>query len=294
MTPPRPLIEQCLDLAWSQWASLGVSASVALSPVHGVDLDAAITFAPALADIDPRLHDEVLDWCIQFAGDFASVSCIKHCLKRFDPDHRERFDRFAATVNAHGRTKWPTSLAPQPFTPSGKSRCRLDRPASVQLRGRKIFGINARADILVGLALYPPDPQPRWTHVNLLLDLGYTKRSLSEALNDLNAGGMLGTLRFGNTIRYALRKHEALRQILDPLPATLGQPWAELLALTASLLSVQRRMREKSITTQAVEARKVLDRRRSALERSFITLPDLSIGDPWPQISAWMEPLLRP
>lgn len=164
----------------------------------------------------------------------------------------------------------------------------------MQLRGRKIFGINARADILVGLALYPPDPKPRWTHVNLLLDLGYTKRSLSEALNDLNAGGMLGTLRFGNTIRYALRKHEALRQILDPLPTTLGQPWAQLLALAASLLSVQRRTRDKSVTTQAVEVHKVLAIRRSALERSITVVPELPAGDPWPQIDAWMEPLLRP
>jgi hypothetical protein len=294
LTTPRSLIDQCLDLAWSQWAALGISASVAIVPLHSVDLDAAIAFAPVLADLDPRLYDEVLDWCIQFARDFASVSCIKHCLKLFDPDHRERFDRFAATVNACGGTKWPTSLPPQPFTPSGKSQCRLDRPAAVQLRARKIFGINARADILVGLALYPPDPKPRWTHVNLLLDLGYTKRSLSEALNDLNAGGMLGTLKFGNTIRYALRNHEPLRQLLDPLPNTLGGGWGQLLALAASLLSAQRRTHEKSITTQAVEVHKVLEPRRSVLERGLITLPDLSVGDPWPQISAWMEPLLRP
>jgi hypothetical protein len=271
-----------------------VSASATLTPRHGVDLDAAIAFAPALADLDPRLHDETLDWCIQFARDFVSVSCIKHCLKFFDSEHRGRFDRFAAIVNTHGGTKWPTAVPPPPFTPSGKSRCKLDRAAAIQLRGRKIFGINARADILVGLALYPLDPNPRWTHVNHLLDLGYTKRSLSDALNDLHAGGMLGTLKFGNTIRYALRKHEALRQILDPMPDTLGQPWAQRLALAASLLSVQRRTRDKSITTQAVEVRKVLEARRFALERSFTVLPDLSAGDPWPQIDAWMEPLLRP
>ncbi|MEO7734685.1 MAG: hypothetical protein ABIY55_27255 [Kofleriaceae bacterium] len=259
-----------------------------------MDLDAAIAFAPALADLDPRLHDEVLDWCIQFAGDFASVSCIKHCLKLFDLDHQERFERFAAIVNAHGGTKWPTSLPPQPFTPRGKSRCRLDKPASVQLRARKIFGINARADILVGLALYPTDPKPRWTHVNLLLDLGYTKRSLSEALNDLSAGGMLGTLKFGNTIRYALRNHGPLRQLLDPLPDTLGAGWSYLLPLAASLLSAQRRTHGKSVTTQAVEARKALESRRVTLERSLIPLPDLSVGDPWPQIAVWMGPLLRP
>lgn len=288
------LIEQCRQQAWSQWTALGVSASAVLVPAHSVDLDAAIAFAPALADLDPRLHHEVLDWCIQFARDFSSVSCIKHCLKLFDADHQDRFAEFAAIVNARGGTKWPTTRSPRSFVPSQKSRCRLDRAAAIQLRGRKIFGINARADILVGLSQYPVQAAPRWTHVNLLLDLGYTKRALSDALNDLRAGGMLGALKVGNTIRYALSKPEPLRQILAPVPETLGKPWSKILALTASLLSVQSRTREKSVTTNAVEVRKVLERRRSSLDASAIVTPDISPGDPWPQIEAWIEPLLRP
>ena len=290
----KSVADLCLDLAWSQWASLGVSASGALVPEHAVDLEAAIVFAAALGDIDPRLHDEVLDWCIQYGRLFTSVSVMKHCLGLFDEDHRDRFEGFAAVVNKYGRTKWPTNSPPTRFVPSGKSRLRLDRPAAVQLRARKIFGISARADILVGLVLMPVTPEQRWTHVNLLLELGYTKRNLSEALNDLLLGGTLGSMRFGNTIRYALRSREPLRQLLHPVPTTEGQPWMQRLAVAASLLMVQRRTQNKSMTTQAVELQKLFENRRSLLERSLIQPPVLSPTDPWPAVITWLASELRP
>ena len=274
--------------------ALGVSGSWVLVPEHAVDLEAAIAFAPALADIDPRLHDEVLDWCIQFGHHFVSVTCLKHCLRSFEATHVERFNRFAAIVNAHSGAKWPASIALSRFEPSGKSKLKLDRPASVHLRARKIFGINARADIVVGLTLLGPTPDPRWTHINLLLDLGYSKRALNDAFNDLALGGLLGTLRFGNTIRYALKNEDALRSLLAPIPARPGQPWAQRLAVAASLLDVERRTREKSATTHAVEVRKVIERHRKDLERSGTFVPDIRTGDPWPEINAWIATLLRP
>lgn len=294
----KTLEDQCVDLAWSQWAALGVSASGVLTAKHAVDLEAAICFAPLLADLDPRLHSEVLDWCIQFANDFVSVASLRQALKAFDDEHRQRFDVFARLVNTHGGSKWPVEkrerTESKPFRPSGKSRCRLDRAVSVQLRARKIFGINARADILVGLALLPDSPQPRWTHVNLLLDLGYTKRTLSAALNDLHAGGMLGTLALGNTVRYALRRREALRQCLDPLPATPGQAWSQRLAIAGSLISLKKQLDGKSEATQGVELRKLFERKHRLLERGQMPPPDLRLESPWTQVDAWIEPFLRP
>ena len=290
----KPLVEQCVELAWSQWAALGVSGSGVLVPKHEVDLEAAIAFAPCLEDLDPRLHAEVLDWCIHFARDFTSVSVLKQVLGMFTPEHRASFERFAAIVNAQGGTKWPTSEQPDAFTPSNKSTCRLGSPASVGLRARKLFGISARADILVSLALLPSSPQVQWTHVNYLLGLGYTKRNLSEALNDLHAGGMLGTMRFGNTIRYALIKSEPLRALLAPLPEGPGQPWAQLLAIAASWIDLDRRTHGKSATTRAVEVRKLLEQKRPLLESVRLLPPELGIGDPWPELEAWMEPMLRP
>jgi hypothetical protein len=293
----RPLVDQCLDLAWSQWSALGVSGSGVLVPHYAVDLEAAISFAPCLEHLDPRLHNEVLDWCIHWARDFTSVSSLKQMLSMFDAEHRALFEHFAAIVNAHGGTKWPTDAKPRAFVSSDKSICRLGEPASVQLRARKVFGITARADILVCLALdLPSDLPPRWVHVNDLLSLGYTKRNLSEACTDLHMGGMLGALPFGNAIRYALKPERVapLRMLLAPMPENPGPPWGPRLALAASLLEVDRRTHGKSATTRAVEVRKLLERKRPIMERGRIAPPALGTGDPWPEIEAWMEPMLRP
>jgi hypothetical protein len=290
------LVELCLDLSWGQWAALGVSASGWIVPQSPVDLEAAIAFAPVLADIDPRLHAEALDWCIAFANDFVSVTSLRHALAAFDEEHRVEFDRFASIVNKQGATKWPVRepVHPDSFRPSGKSQCRTDHAACVQLRARKVFGINARADILVGLALLPDSPQIQWTHVSLLRNLGYSKRALSEALNDLAGGGMLGTLSFGNTIRYALRKAEPLREILEPLPSLPGQPWSQRLAIAATMLRLQKQLASKSVTSQAIEIKKALERKRSVLEQGRMTAPAISAEAPWASIEAWLKPLLRP
>lgn len=290
----KSIDECCLDVAWSQWVELGVSGSGVLVPQHAVDLEAAIAFAPLLFELDRRLHDEVLDWCIHYAGQFTSVSCLKHVLKQFDPEHQQRFERFASIVNRYGGTKWPTSLKAAPaFTLSEKSQCRVERPGAIHLRARKVFGINARADILVGLALLKPSPQPQWTHVNYLLDLGYSKRSLRDALFDLHVGGVLGSMSFGNTIRYALTKPDLVRTFLAPLPKGEGRPWGTYLAMASSLIAADRRTRGKTAVTRAVEARKVLDRRKRDLQASRVTIPTVG-DDPWPILEEWMGSLLQP
>lgn len=289
------LSEIALRHAWSQWAELGVSASGALVPEHTIDLEAAICFAPLLSELDPRLHDEVLDWCIQFASGFVSVSVLKQTLKLFSSAHQQRVLRFTATVNALAKTHWPAnSHEVLPVVPSRKSRCRTERPGAVKLRARKIFGINARADIIVGLAQSPASPQPQWTQISHLVGLGYSKRNLTDALNDLATGGILGTLHFGNKNQYALRNHELLRDLLAPMPPGGGRPWPQLLALLASLVDVERRVSSKSAISQALEINDVLDEHRDALSRARISVPFIDVVAPISTVANWLELEMRP
>lgn len=293
--PKGSLSELALRHAWSQWAELGVSASGALVPQYAIDLEAAICFAPLLSDLDPRLHDEILDWCIQFASGFVSVSVLKQTLKLFSSEHQQRVLRFTATVNALASTRWPAvSHDVLRFAPSGKSRCRTERPGAVQLRARKIFGINARADIIVGLAQNALSPQPQWIQISHLVGLGYSKRNLTDALNDLATGGVLGTLHVGNKNQYSLRNHELLRDLLAPMPPAGGRPWRQLLALLASLVDVERRVRSKSAISQAVEINDVLDEHRDALGRVRINVPLIDVVDPISTVANWLESEMSP
>ena len=282
---PKSLVELCRDLAWSQWTALGVSGRAA-EPSTAIELESAIVFAAELEEVDPRLHAEVLDWCIQFADEFVSVSVLKHVVRRFESTH---FDRFAAIVNSQAGTKWPTNTTTGvKFRRSGKSVCRIDRPAAIALRARKIFGINARADVLVELALHPFGPRPTWSRVSSFNELGYTKRNVSSALRDLQIGGVLDTLTIGNSLRYKLRSLE-VAQLLAPLPIQASVAWGAKLALAAGLIAVQRKTANKSAVTIAVEIKKLLERHATLLP---IVIVDPH--DPWRSIDTWLEPWLAP
>ncbi|HUS31958.1 MAG TPA: hypothetical protein VMZ53_25830 [Kofleriaceae bacterium] len=281
------LADACVELAWAQWVAIGVSGS-ARPPHHAVDLEAAIAFAPALDDLDPRLHDEVVDWCSRFAERVVSVSRLKQVLKLFDEDHQQRFERFAAIINARGGTKWPTTsrAAPTKMT-SEKSRFLIDGAAAVQLRARMIFGIGARADVLVSLLLSPLG----WTHVSLLASLAYTKRSLADALGDLSAGGVLHGYLVGNAMHYRLVRKAELSALVGKHPELAFQPWAQRLAVTASLLATTARTKTKSEMIRDIELRKTIDRHRVAL--ASVGEEPVTSTNAEELVSAWLLPLLE-
>src|SRR5262245_58604777 len=175
----KTVAELCREAAWSQWVALGVSGNRARLPRYAVDVEAAIAFAPALNELEPRLFEEVVDWCSRFAGGFVSLTRLKQVLDLFAGRHRPLFDRFAAIINRVGHTKWPTTLGPQPpVRLTGKSRLALNAPATIQLRARKTFGISARSDMIVALLLSPGG----WTRTSMLANLGYTRRAVMDAL----------------------------------------------------------------------------------------------------------------
>lgn len=282
------LPDACIELAWAQWVALGVSGS-ARKPRHAVDLEAAIAFAPALDELDPRLHDEVIDWCTQFAPRVVSVSRLKQVIKLFDDAHRARFDRFAAIVNERGGTKWPTSSrAPRSTAPSRKSRFLVESAAAIQLRARLIFGIGARADVLVALLLSPLG----WTHVSLLSSLAYTKRSLSDALGDLAAGGVLHGYHVGNAVHHRLVRKDALAALVGSYPEVAFQPWAQRLAATADILSTRTRTQTKSEMIRSIELRKVIDRHRAAL--AAVGEEPVPSSQPDDLVETWLIPRLEP
>jgi len=303
----RTVAELCRDAAWSQWAAIGVSSNRARQPRYAVDVEAAIAFAPALNELEPRLFEEVVDWCSRFAGGFVSLTRLKQVLDLFASRHRPVFDRFAAVINRVGQTKWPTTLGPQPpVRLTGKSRLALATPAAVQLRARKAFGISARSDVIVALLLSPRG----WTRISVLANLGYTKRALSDALGDLYAGGVVDKLEVGNSLRYKLAKPKSLAQLLAPLPRTHWAPWPQRFAIAERLLDVERRIEGKSPTVRAVEAHKALAGMAELLGTIEEAGPTSTRGgggggggggrgrgvttDPWDDVVAWAAPMLSP
>ena len=60
--------QQALDLCWGAWAELGVSGWGRTHQDWAIDPEPLVVFTVAVAESDPRLRDEVMDWCIRGIG----------------------------------------------------------------------------------------------------------------------------------------------------------------------------------------------------------------------------------
>ena len=263
----------CRDLAWSHWDALGVRGVVPPTQ-DAIDLEALILFTPTLREIDPRLYDEALDWCVQFAANTVSVSRLRRLAARLPEDQAQAFAGFAGAARQHADLKWPAGRAPaHRHKLSGKSKLPspFDRPALLQLRARRLAGVNARAEVLAFLITRGPDPT--WSASDLT-QLGYAKQNLAPVLEDLVDAGVAERIRSGNQHRYRLIRRDALRAVLAPLPRW-APSWAARLPVLADLRATLSRVDEKPEIVRDVEVSRTLSRHLPAFR--VMGLADSSI-----------------
>lgn len=289
------LVSSTLHVVWGQWTALGVSGTVAV-PDHAIDLEALVSFTPTLKDEDPRLYDEALDWCVLHSQRLLSLSRLRRLRAALPDAAQEAYDELAACVNATAepKTPWPTSRSGTAAQTSKKSQPpELHHPALLQLQLRSMFGVTARAEVLMQF-LRPGMVQEIATNITLttndLEDTGYSKPALVEVLSDLTASGVLERFRRGNRDHYDLVRREALLGLIGhPLPATAPN-WAVKFRVLASLIAAERATREKTRVVQTDAIIKVLDRHRSSLERIAVRLP--SHVHTWKELAAWARAAL--
>lgn len=282
----RALQDKAVELAWRQWTALGV-AGVAPLPEHGIDLEALIAFTPFISAADPRLERECLDWCVRIGPSHISVSRLRRVARMFEPyadPHAADLSSIAMAGQADRATLH------RGLDLSGKSRPpRLDRPALIQLRSRRIFGIGARADAMTALVMNPREL------VRLSsMGPGYTKRAMALVMEDLASAGVVTKLIMNQTAHYKLIQEAPLHSLLAPLPTRLPR-WIERLVLVAALLSASRRMPDHAASSYAVELAKVLDRLRPLAATLGENPP--TTGRPTvllEEIATWSQALLDP
>jgi hypothetical protein len=83
-------------------------------PASSIDPEALLALTAGLAERDPRLRDESLDWCVKHHG-YLSRSRLRNVLRRLPASHRTAYDRYAATLSAAGVRGWPAQADPWPF-----------------------------------------------------------------------------------------------------------------------------------------------------------------------------------
>lgn len=283
----QQLNDNLAELAWSLWTELGVAGTFRRHKHCLVSLEELIVLTAAIADYDPRLRDEALDWCSSYHH-FISVSRLKTLVKKIGTPIFEPFSIFASTLNTMTQSNWPifSEVVPLKFVPSRKSLLpSLNPPALLQLRLRSFFGVGARSDLFT---YFLTETKSDFTASDTV-DIGYGKRSLAEILDSLVLSGFLTSSKIRNQRKYELAKTEQLKRLIGG-PPEFSPPWRHILEVLISLRYNLYQSEKSSNTTKVITIRNDLERMKYLLKSIQLSPPILE-SDPdqyWEIFSKWL------
>jgi hypothetical protein len=270
--PPlnKKLNQLLLDLAWSLWTELGVAGVKRKHQKFLITPEEFILLTVALAEIDPRLRDESLDWCSQYHH-FISVSRLKSIMKSFGSSLNEHFSSYSATLNSVSQASWPLFLdsTPLKFIPSHKSCLRpLQSPGLLNIRARSMFGTGARADLVTFFLTHAKSDFA----ASDVTEIGYSKRNLAIILEEFCLSGLFDKFSMRNQQRYRLIKNDQLIKVLGSIP-DYAPSWRLIFEVLLLARDCIKRTENSSESTRVVEIRNLLQIFQKNLQKLRLTPP---------------------
>ncbi len=233
--PAATFMEQSLALAWGAWTELGVSGWTSTHTHWAIDVEPLILFTAWLGDEDPRLRDEVTDWCVR-NWRFVSKARLKNLLRQQADEVAETFGEFAATIGAHAGISWPGETQPRQFKVTGRSTFPpLRQPSASWLRLRALFGVGARSEILRAFL----SEGGLMTVARLSAITGYTKRSVADECDTLERAGTLSLRTRGNRFYFSLSRQQELQAFVGDLP-DVRPNWEAIFNVARCLVLLER------------------------------------------------------
>jgi len=296
MSSPADLFALSIEVCWRQWTTLGVSGVKTQESNHVIDPEALIVFTAILGDADPRLRDESTDWCVRYGPRLVSTSRLRN-LAALNRDLGP-LDEYFATVNANSATRWPTEHTPEPrdIVLSEKSKLPTLKkpPPLLRLQLRAMFGVTARAEVLMIFLTSRPSPEPFYSASDLQLT-GYSKRNIAFVLDDLSLCELLTSRRSGNRVRYRLSERAHLSKLAPAAANASVTRWDLRFHLLASILRFAQEHGTGSRLARSVEARKLLKEKESVLEQLDLSAPTTEEPDAyWETLTNWVVNELIP
>ena len=228
-----------LSFLWRQWSQLGVAGNVEFRDRWVIDPEALLLFTLNIGRYDPRLFDEVLDWCAsngrwlsvqrltniadQLGNDddrnvlaaFAEFMRIQETSKRWDRlvgESRPSADGMRSLFLDKSGLSLPVLGTAEPmFTSHGLLRSplhlrgmsrpvRMDMPVSLIFRLRALFGLSsARAEVIAYL-----DTHAEGYPNEIARAIRYSAPSIQQVLADLAESGFVKVHESGRAKTYVL------------------------------------------------------------------------------------------
>lgn len=188
-----------IELLWGAWSELGGSGWGRTHRDWVVDPEPLIVRTAEVADSDPGLRDEALDWCIHYWR-YVSRVRLRGLLRGRTDEAAEAWGWFAATVNKHSTARWPGSTDEISYKITGRSSLTtMKQPSRAWLRMRAAFGVGARTEILryflSGPSLGSTTAIAEW--------VGYAKSNVVNECDALEKAGVLRRRHIGNRLLLA-------------------------------------------------------------------------------------------
>ena len=213
-TSSHELRARLVDYAWSAWSCLGVAGWSKSSFAGCIDIDALVLMTGRLGDTDARLRDESIDWCVSNIA-LVARSRLAHLLR--GDETNPSWAAYAATLQSATKQRWPGAGTAFDWTASRKSRVpdRADG-STLALRCRALLGATARGEVVRILLL--EEGNRALDARDLAVEAAYTKRSISEALENLRIAGLVVATSAGNSLRFHFQRRVEIEALLGPLP----------------------------------------------------------------------------
>lgn len=285
-----PKFEEALaELAWSLWNELGVSGNRQWHQHCLISLEELIILTVMIADFDPRLRDEALEWCSK-NHHYVSITRLKTLIKEMDEKVAAAFSVFAATINAIVPAHWPvfSKVNPLKFSPRREYELpNLKIPSLLQLQLRALFGVGARADLFAFLLIADVTDFTASDAARI----GYSKRSVADLLDNLVLAGVLEASFTSNQKKYSLKDPRFLRSMIRDLPKTVPA-WDIIIQFLVAAREIIMDSHGENLPTKIVKFQNII---KIAQKRLHLTPPpvqsDLEVY--WKNLSEWLLGYVR-
>lgn len=264
-----------VDIAWSLWTELGVQGLHRNHKDYFISIEELIILTCTLCEIDPRLRDESLDWCLQF-NNHISTTRLKFLALRYKEYVGKEFSIFANIIYSQSKI-------------TGKSVLRdLKNPAMINFRIRGLFGSSAKADIITFLL----NEENKNFFISDFLEIGYSKRHVAGTLGELAASGILSEIKIRNHFQYYFIKKNQFIELIGGVPEKKIH-WHRVLDIFLPLQVGLNEIKDAPEAVKVVEIRNILIKIQNTLELFHLKPPSLlkDFQSDWSSLENWLVSL---